>query len=197
MTAALPEDLERRLLDHRAQAGSEPPPPRRAAVAAVLRRAARLPEVLLMTRVEHELDPWSGHVSFPGGTRSVEDRDLLQTAVRETREEVGLDLSRSARLLCQLAPVPAIARGRRLSMDITPFVFRLDRSPRFSLNEEAHEVFWLPLEQVVSGALDGSYEWSDGRQVRRLACWRFEGRIIWGLTHRMIGDLLAVFGERR
>jgi len=79
-------------------------------------------------------------------------------------------------------------------MDITPFVFRLDQTPRFTLNEEAHEVFWLPLEQVVSGALDDAFTWRDGRE---LPCWRYEGRVIWGLTHRMIGDLLAVLGHRR
>ncbi|MCA9639821.1 MAG: NUDIX domain-containing protein, partial [Myxococcales bacterium] len=70
-----------------------------AAVAAVLRPTDADTEVLLIRRAEHEGDPWSGHMAFPGGRHDPTDPDLLTTARRETLEEVGLDLSRRARLL--------------------------------------------------------------------------------------------------
>jgi 8-oxo-dGTP pyrophosphatase MutT (NUDIX family) len=55
------------------------------------------PEMLYLLRSSHENDRWSGHVAFPGGKRDPEDNnDSLTTAIRETREEVGIDLNSKA-----------------------------------------------------------------------------------------------------
>ncbi|MGB5283894.1 MAG: NUDIX domain-containing protein, partial [Polyangiales bacterium] len=67
-----------------------------AAVAMLLREGASGPEVFFIRRAEHPRDPWSGHMAFPGGRRDAGDATLLDTAMRETREEVGVDLSREA-----------------------------------------------------------------------------------------------------
>jgi len=50
------------------------------------------PEVLFIKRATREGDKWNGHVALPGGRRDPEDEDDLATAVRETIEEVGIDL---------------------------------------------------------------------------------------------------------
>src|SRR5262245_34151321 len=71
----------------------------RAAVAAILLPRDDTFEILLIRRAERPTDLWSGHMAFPGGRRSPEDRDLLATAVRETEEEVGLDLARHGELV--------------------------------------------------------------------------------------------------
>src|SRR6185295_3323821 len=65
----------------------------RAAVAAILRESATDLEALLIRRAEREDDPWSGHMAFPGGRRGAADRDIEETARRETLEEIGLDLA--------------------------------------------------------------------------------------------------------
>jgi hypothetical protein len=71
-----------------------------AAVAAILRDAPNpgsdeppTLEALFIKRATHEHDPWSGHMAFPGGRHERGDLTLLRTAMRETEEEVGLDLS--------------------------------------------------------------------------------------------------------
>jgi len=189
----LPPDFEQRLVAHRA-VDSVQPPTRRAAVAVILRASPAGRDLLLMRRVLHERDPWSGHVSLPGGTQERDDADLLGTALRETREEVGVDLGEQGSLLCRLGPVPAIGRGRRLPMDITPFVFRLEQQVVPVIGQEAEAVFWLPLERAVAGEFDGWHTWRDGPLQRRLPCWTYEGHVVWGLTYTMIQQVLLAAG---
>lgn len=166
---------------------------RRAAVAALLRYSTpNAPEVLLMKRATHPKDRWSGQVSFPGGREEDGDVDLTQTAIRETREEVGIDLRRSARLLGRLDRVRAVARGKVLPMSITPFVFAQTREVEVELSDEAEDTFWLPLKAAASGTLDGTYRWQKGPVSKTLPCWRYEGRVVWGLTYGMLQSLLAL-----
>lgn len=166
--------------------------PRRAAVSVLMRYRENQPEVLLMRRAECADDRWSGQVSFPGGREEDYDPTLLDTALRETREEVGLDLTVHARHLGQLDAVRAVARGKVLPMSITPFVFEhhTDAEPR--LNYEVAEVFWLPLRVAAAGELDARYPYRKGPLRFDLPCWRYQERVIWGLTFDMLGNLLAV-----
>ncbi|HKA86013.1 MAG TPA: CoA pyrophosphatase [Haliangiales bacterium] len=185
------EQIEARLADHHPP---YPAPGRRAAVAAVFRFDLGRPEVLLMKRSERAGDRWSGHVSFPGGREEAGDPDLLATAVRETLEEVGLDLRRSARLLGRLGATRAVARGRVLPMTITPFVFNLVADAPLALREEAESAFWFPLDRAAAGALDDTYTYRLGPIPLNLPCWRYEGYVVWGLTYQMLRGLLAVVG---
>ena len=63
-----------------------------AAVAAIL-TDERGPDLLFIHRVAHDRDPWSGHIAFPGGRIEEEDASSRAAAERETREELGMDLS--------------------------------------------------------------------------------------------------------
>ena len=183
-----PEHLARRL------AMDAPSGPRAdwrpAAVAAVLRVVDDAPEVLLMRRAEREGDRWSGQISLPGGHNEERDKDLLETAVRETREELGFDLDASARFLGTLASVRGMARGTPLDLFIEPHVFHLEAEIELALGVEATEAFWFPLARAASGELDDRYRYRDGEVVIPLPCWRFEERVVWGLTYRMLSGLV-------
>jgi 8-oxo-dGTP pyrophosphatase MutT (NUDIX family) len=52
------------------------------------------PKLLFIKRADAVGDPWSGHMAFPGGRYEVGDQSLLETAVRETREETAIDIRR-------------------------------------------------------------------------------------------------------
>jgi 8-oxo-dGTP pyrophosphatase MutT (NUDIX family) len=166
-----------------------------AAVAAVLREgvADEGAEVLLIRRAERESDPWSGHMAFPGGRRDPGDADLLATARRETREEVGLDLAARGTLLGRLDDLQAISRSRPTGMTITPFVFSLAGEAVLRFDpEEVAEALWVPLAPLARGEGAGTvvYEREAGRI--ELPCWRVSGHVVWGLTHRMIQSLFEV-----
>lgn len=161
----------------------------RAAVAAILRDPGegRDAEILLIRRAERHGDPWSGHMAFPGGRRDDVDITLLATAIRETQEEVGLDLDTHGRVLAELPELHAIAHGKRAGLMITPYVFALDRDA--ALTFDAHEVaeaLWAPFGPLArkEGASTLPYE-LEGRTLD-LPCLDVQGRIVWGLTYRML-----------
>ena len=172
------------LLTLSAAGAAVPPDHRRAAVAAVLRLGDG-PEVLLMQRSERAEDLWSGHVSLPGGHEDGSE-GLVATAVRETREEVGLDLARDAELLGALPPIQARARGRMIATTVVPLVFAETTPREPHLGAEAASVFWFPLRRALGGELDQPLV-TEGRE---LPSWRFDGRVVWGLTHRILSELL-------
>lgn len=185
-------DFARRLAGFASGTAAREAGEHRAAVAMILRLANARPEVLLMKRVEHPRDRWSGQISLPGGHQSAADGDLLATARRETLEEVGVDLDGTTHLLGTLPPVQAKARGRVLDMAITPYVFAIPPQALPTASAEAEEAFWFPLGSAAGGELDSLYRYEGPRGARELPCWRFEGRVVWGLTHEMLSGLLRV-----
>lgn len=177
----------------------EPPTPtdgKRAAAVAVLLHDTTVhghdvpddPRVLLMKRAERTGDPWSGHISLPGGRYQATDPNLLETAIRETREELGIDLQ-GARLLGHLPPMHPLKSGP-LGVEVTPFVFVTQMSVEPTCGPEALAAFWLPIVTAGSGSLDGTYTYPNSQMT--FPSWNFEGYVIWGLTWRILGDVLLV-----
>ena len=89
--------VRRALRDHHPEV-AHAPEARPAAVALVLLEGAQGLEIILIKRAERGDDPWSGQIALPGGRYEVGDPDLEATAVRETSEETGVDLSGAERM---------------------------------------------------------------------------------------------------
>jgi 8-oxo-dGTP pyrophosphatase MutT (NUDIX family) len=169
------------------------PAERRAAVAAVLRPAEMGPELLLIRRAERIGDPWSGHMALPGGHADAGDADLLATALRETHEEVGLDLS-GHELLGALDEHAAHAQGRFTGLVIAPYVFALCGDARPQPNQEVAELLWAPLVAMARGELDAVKEVQRDGQAVRFPGFRVGEHVVWGLTHRVLQSLFSVLG---
>ena len=167
---------------------------RYAAVAIVLRAADSGVEVLLILRAKNDRDPWSGHMAFPGGRHDESDVDLLHTATRETLEEVGVDLARVGTLVGRLDDLPAIARGRRAGITIAPFVFTVSEDPPLSPNHEVEEALWVPLDSLASGETATTVRYRMEGTDLDLHGWDVGGRIVWGLTYRMLQTLFERLG---
>jgi len=186
-------ELENRLAHHEARTVQGSGRLRNAAVAAVCAETSGDLELLFISRAEDPRDPWSGHMAFPGGRVDSTDEGPLEAAIRETREEVGLDLAADGQLIGHLSDVPAVARGRRLPMVIFPFVFRLRGAPPpLSINHEVEEALWVPLDFLAERRNRSSLRWKRGGIAVPLPCYRYQERVIWGLTLKMVDELLRV-----
>ena len=162
----------------------------RASVALILHPVLRDVELLVIRRATRDGDPWSGHMGLPGGRRDESDGEDCQTAVRETREELGFDLESNAELIGTLDEIQASAHGKALDLVIASFVFLVGASPSLVLNEEVTEAFWVSLQSLQDGAHSISHEVSFQGQPRLLPAFGVEGRVIWGITHRIVSNLL-------
>jgi len=164
----------------------------RAAVAAVLRPGENGPELLFIHRAEDPLDPWSGHMAFPGGRVDPGDVDPLAAALRETREEVGLDLETVGEEIGRLSDMAAIGRGRLMSMVITPFVFGLEGSPGLVPNHEVAEVVWVPVGFIADHSNRETMPYQRAGLTLELPCYHFRDHLIWGMTLGMVDELLSL-----
>jgi len=180
------------LLDQPGRSAEHPQGERLAAVAAVLRDGPYGAELLLIQRAERSSDPWSGHMALPGGRHDPSDPDVLATAFRETREEVGIDLARAGTLLGRLDDLPAVARGRHVGLTITPFVFALDQDVQLRTNHEVHEALWVALGPLYHDERAMTYQYALGESIFEMPAWDVEGRVVWGLTYRILKELFRV-----
>jgi 8-oxo-dGTP pyrophosphatase MutT (NUDIX family) len=167
----------------------------RAAVAAILREGASGAELFFIVRAQSPRDPWSGHVAFPGGRKEPDDASLVATAIRETREEVGIDLGRGE-LLARLPDVPAFIRSKRGRLVVTPFVFAIREPVTATPNYEVAGTLWVPVDKLARGEGSGTHAFSWEDKPYELPCIRLEPgqHVLWGMTYRMLETMLDALG---
>ena len=165
---------------------------RNAAIALILLEVEASLEVLLIERAERAGDPWSGHMALPGGHVEPSDADLAATAERETWEEVGLDLRQAGERLGRLSD-SAPARGTAIA--VRPFVYLLQARPTLLLSEEVRAAFWVPMGPLQRGERQTKFSFERAGQALIFPAWDIDGRVVWGLTYRVLDEFLGRFNE--
>lgn len=169
---------------------------RAAAVAIILRLRNSEIDVLFIKRAEYHLDPWSGQVAFPGGRHEPDDEDLLGTALRETREEIGVDLRGNFDLLGRLDDLHS-QTVKLPNVFVRPYVIAVGELPPFHLSSEVAEAFWVPLSFLTTlSSWEQTSVQARGLSFEVRAC-LFDGKIIWGMTERILTQLLNLISEGR
>jgi 8-oxo-dGTP pyrophosphatase MutT (NUDIX family) len=165
----------------------EDPALARAAVALVI-----VPDpdaILLIRRAERAGDSWSGQMGLPGGRSGRSDADLLQTAIRETREEVGIALSPSelAGALDDVAP-----RSPHLPpLMVRPYLFLLAHRPPIIPNHEVADHLWVEWESLTHPASYRPFSIRLGDAIREFPAYHVSPVPVWGMTERILAPLVA------
>lgn len=165
-----------------------PPRERWAAVSVLL--APDPDSVLLIRRAERSGDPWSGHIGLPGGRAERGDADLVDTAIRETAEEIGWPLSRDA-LLGELddvwprTPLPQI-------IVVRPFIFRAAARRPTTPSPEVAEAFWVPLAELRDPTIYRDTPLQVRGQSLVFPAYHLPQGVVWGLTERILTPLLSL-----
>ena len=182
------ETIEARLANQTVTTQEIVPGQREAAVASVLQPKVSGLRALFILRAKKEGDPWSGQMALPGGHRETIDADLVETARRETHEEIGLDLNQAGRYLGSLAGIRANPRAG-FDLVVTPQVFALeDKAVPLQPNEEVAEVLWGNLDEMISGRSLTDASFPEFQREGTFPGYQVGAQVVWGLTFRMIND---------
>ena len=160
---------------------------RRVAAVAMIVKGKDSPSVLLIRRAEQRGDPWSGQIAFPGGKMQGGDMTAKDTAVRETREEVGFDLDVTSDFL----GYGRVTTTHMRTLDVVPAVFRLKKEVKVKPDEEVDSYRWVPLGDLAAPQSKSEYVMQAQGGPMAFPALKLGDYVVWGLTHSIITSLLA------
>jgi len=138
--------------------------------------------IVVMTEKPKHMKFHAGEISFPGGKLDSIDSHLLETALRETREEIGLTL-RPDQVIGQLDPVITLNSG----FTILPFVSVVDEIPLLSANAEVEKIFHIPLESFLKTMANDPDPTHN--LIQEMYTFEFQGNIVWGASARVLKQI--------
>lgn len=153
-----------------------------------------LPTLALMKRAEDGY-AHSGQISFPGGGHEAGDADFIATALRETREELGVDTSPVEVLGC-LSPLHIPVSNSW----VQPVVGTLNSRPTFSPDTKEVALVIeapLPVLQAPQTRIKASVRAGISGIVMQVPAYQVEGHIVWGATAMMLSELLTQLNRHK
>ena len=159
-----------------------------ASVALILSEKPDGVNALLIERSANEHDYWSGQVGLPGGRVETSDLGTRYTAERETREEIGLDLS-AARYVGRLGDY---APGG-LRIVISCFVYAIEELPVLKpAPTEIADAFWFRVKELDNPALRTCVDLTFRNRTRHFPALQLKDdgqQRLWGITYRLLRNL--------
>lgn len=164
------------------------------AAVAIVHAGGAVESVLLIRRAERAEDPWSGHWSLPGGRRDPQDRDRVETALRELAEECGIHLGREA--LETALPLIEARRPAPPYLLVAPFVFRVPRELPATVDvREAVEARWVPLSLLRDPARHCLQRVPGRPEPVLYPAIALDATPLWGFTYRLMTVWLGLLPE--
>ncbi len=143
-------------------------------------------QFLLLRRNNNPNDHWSGHYAFPGGRADKRDDTLFTTAIRETKEETGLQLQQQD--LVETLMIAPAGRSRKVPVPVQPFHFQLKEKPTLFLQkEEIQAAFWIDIDDFCKPEGHAMREMLPERLPGRLyPSWPIDDYYLWGFTYDLV-----------
>ena len=166
-----------------------------AAVSLILTHSDSDVEILFIERAKRLQDPWSGQMAFPGGKWEHGDINGMATAMRETHEEVGLNLH-SRDCIGRLDDFGAPKNSPASGLVVEPYIFKVSPKHTPSINSEVSDALWISLGWLTDTAnFVPNYNpenYEDLFPGFRVSA--DDSRVIWGLTYRLVVNFLCLIG---
>ena len=145
---------------------------------------------ILFTKRAENLTHHRGEVSFPGGVRHPDDRDLIRTALRETSEEVGI-VPEKVEILGVLDDFLTIHNYL-----VTPYVGFVAAGHQLKINPaEVERIIEVPLSFLLTPGIFQLRDWTWQGRTLPLFCVDYEGDRIWGLTAAMLKQFMEIISK--
>ena len=141
---------------------------------------------ILFTKRSEQLKTHSGEVSFPGGKWEEGDLNLYQTALRESNEEINLDMEN----VTKLGPLNFLLSRHKI--EVNPFVGYLNQLQDFKGNFEIDEIFTVPISFLMNEENIEYKEFNRKDLKVYIPSWVYNGNRIWGLTAMIAADFLNI-----
>jgi len=138
--------------------------------------------IVIMTEKPKHLKFHAGEISFPGGKLDVDDSDLLQTALRETSEEIGLKITEE-QITGQLEPVITLNSG----FLILPFISVIDEIPTLAANSEVEKIFHIKLEPFLKTMANDPEP--SHNIIQEMYTFEYQDQIVWGASARILKQI--------
>jgi len=147
---------------------------------------------LLFTKRSDQVKHHKGEISFPGGVVDEEDLELINTALREADEEIGLKKS-DVQILGILDDIVTITQ-----FIVTPIVGLFPYPYPFKVSEvEIAELIEVPLSSLLREKSFSEKEMIRGGQKEIVYAYQYEKHIIWGATARILKQFLDLILSAR
>jgi 8-oxo-dGTP pyrophosphatase MutT (NUDIX family) len=149
---------------------------------------------LLFTRRTDRLANHKGQVAFPGGARDPGDRDEIDTAMRETYEEIGMTAN-CIRVLGKMPVFPTVS-GFAITPVVSLVCWPVDLHPA---ELEVERIFSVPISWLAEpgNAEQRLYTRSNGSSDLVWFFQPFGGEVIWGVTAQIVVDLMKILGIKK
>jgi 8-oxo-dGTP pyrophosphatase MutT (NUDIX family) len=150
-------------------------------VLVIIHFSNQIPEVILTKRSKY-LNNHAGEISFPGGRFSSTDTSILQTALRETFEEIGLVVNKES-IVGNLEPTYTYTS----KILIYPYVAVLDQIQKDLIpNCEVERIISIPLEKLLNSIIEDIEHSARHYKMFKII---IDGDVIWGATARILKNL--------
>ncbi len=162
------------------------PSPKLSAVLCLLYKKNDMVNIILMER-QQDGSTHSGQISFPGGKKEKEDKNMLETALRETEEEIGINRAK-VNVLGKLTNV-YIPVSNFL---VEPYIGWIDQPGNLVLSErEVRSVFDINIKELMdpSRKIKTDIPNNNGHTLKNVPCFYINDKIIWGATSLMLNEL--------
>lgn len=151
--------------------------------------------MLFIKRPEYVTDVFSGHMAFPGGKVQPEDKTRLDTAIRETFEETGIDLRLYGRVLGEMDDFNPISPGANRYV-VTPYLSILTHDVELVPDKhEVAEALWIPVSHLNDPKHYEMRYFEKNNMRIKDHVYKYKNYVIWGMTARILYRFFELTGH--